>query len=249
MQQLPLGVRLADHATFETYHVGPNAAALAQLRALAEGGVEAPSLFLAGPPGSGKSHLLQAVCARAPAARAAGSGSPPVPCGYLSLERLAPEHLADALEGWTRLALVALDDVEAVLGNRAAETALLRLYNGLCASGGWLLLAARRPLVRLDLALPDLASRLQAGLQAALAAPADEDLVAALTLRARARGLELPAATADWLMRRCRRDMHSLCTLLDGLDEASLVAQRRLTVPFVRDMLRRRQAAALQRLT
>ena len=51
-------------------------------------------------------------------------------------------------------------------------------------------------------------------------------------------GFELPDETARWLQRRYPRDMHSLHNLLDTLDEASLVAQRRLTVPFIRSVLR-----------
>ena len=38
-------------------------------------------------------------------------------------------------------------------------------------------------------------------------------------------------------MRRLPRDMASLCGWLERLDHASLAAQRRLTVPFVRDVL------------
>jgi DnaA family protein len=48
----------------------------------------------------------------------------------------------------------------------------------------------------------------------------------------------LPDETARWLQRRYPRDMHTLHNLLDTLDEAALVAQRRLTVPFIRSVLR-----------
>ncbi|TLY95649.1 MAG: hypothetical protein E6K44_02090 [Gammaproteobacteria bacterium] len=61
---------------------------------------------------------------------------------------------------------------------------------------------------------------------------------AALQLRARLRGFELPAETLLWLQRRFPRDMRSLYALLDTLDEAALAAQRRLTIPFIREVLR-----------
>ena len=61
---------------------------------------------------------------------------------------------------------------------------------------------------------------------------------AALTLRARLRGVELPEETLRWLQRRFPRDMRSLYGLLDTLDEAALAAQRRLTIPFIREVLR-----------
>jgi DnaA family protein len=60
---------------------------------------------------------------------------------------------------------------------------------------------------------------------------------AALKLRARLRGFELPDETLQWLQRRFPRDMASLYELLDTLDEAALVAQRRLTIPFIREVL------------
>jgi DnaA family protein len=61
---------------------------------------------------------------------------------------------------------------------------------------------------------------------------------AALQLRARLRGFELPMETLQWLQRRFPRDMRRLYALLDTLDEAALAAQRRLTVPFIREVLR-----------
>lgn len=236
MRQLPLGVRLADHATFETFHPGPNGALLERLLAFVDGRLDAgsTSFLLAGPAGSGKTHLLQAACARA----RAGAASEGRPAGYLSLAQLAPARLAQALEGWGHLALVALDAADYGFAEADAEVALMRLYNDLLARGGRLLLAARQPLHRKAPQLADLASRLEAGLQGGLHAMDDGAAGAALRLRAQARGLELPDETITWLLRRMRRDMHSLCALLDGLDEASLVAQRRLTVPFVRDMLK-----------
>ncbi|MEO0421682.1 MAG: DnaA regulatory inactivator Hda [Pseudomonadota bacterium] len=241
MRQLPLGVRLADHATFDTFHVGPNAQVLDRLVAFVDGDFErtsSTSLVLAGPPASGKTHLLQAACARFSAGEEGATTVGTRPCGYLSLGELPRERLASALEGWGRLALVALDRADSIFGDHDAEVALMRLYNDLQAKGGRLVLAVRQPLAAQSPQLPDLASRLRAGLHASLS-PLDDDAAgAALRLRAAARGLELPDETITWLLRRARRDMHSLCALLDGLDEASLVAQRRLTVPFVRDMLR-----------
>ena len=59
----------------------------------------------------------------------------------------------------------------------------------------------------------------------------------ALMAGARRRGLELPVATGRYILRHTARDMGSLLTLLDRLDLASLAAQRRLTIPFVRVLI------------
>jgi DnaA family protein len=65
----------------------------------------------------------------------------------------------------------------------------------------------------------------------------EDDRLQALQLRARHRGLELPAETASYLMSRTRRDMASLYELLDRLDAEALRTQRRLTIPFVRGVI------------
>jgi DnaA family protein len=65
----------------------------------------------------------------------------------------------------------------------------------------------------------------------------DRQVVAALGLRARRRGLELPDETAQYLLKRMPRDLPSVFNLLDRLDEASMIEQRRLTVPFVKSVL------------
>ncbi|MFO1399921.1 MAG: DnaA regulatory inactivator Hda [Steroidobacteraceae bacterium] len=226
MLQLPLGVRLADRALFESYVAGGNAAALAHLGAVAEGRGTGAS-WLAGPAGSGKSHLLQAVCARAGA-----SG----PAAYLPLRELLPLGTG-ALEGWNDARWLCLDDVDAVAGRREWELALFALQREAEERGASMVYAAAALPRALAVTLPDLASRWSAAVAFTLV-PLDEGgQRAALRLRARLRGLELPAATARYLQNRYRRDMGTLYGLLDTLDAAALQAQRRLTVPFIRGVL------------
>lgn len=220
-RQLPLGVNLRDGAAFANFLPGPNAAAVACLRA-----GEEPLVYLWGAGGTGKSHLLQAACAAA--------GQDGRPAAYLPLDGgFAPEVLA----GWENLPLVCLDDLQAVAGRMAWERALFNLCNGLREQGGRLAVAADAPPAGLALQLPDLRSRLSQGVVFQLRELEDPDKLAALRLRARRRGFELPDDTAQYLLSRYRRDMPSLCRLLDVLDTASLSAQRRLTIPFVKSVL------------
>ena len=58
-----------------------------------------------------------------------------------------------------------------------------------------------------------------------------------LVRRARSRGFDLPDEVASYLIKRVARDMHSLFSTLDKLDRASLVAKKKLTIPFVKDLL------------
>lgn len=229
MRQLPLGVQLGVSLRFETFHAGTNAEAVAALKRLASGASRVP-IWLFGPTGSGKSHLLQAACALA--------GSEGRTAAYLPLALARGEGPA-ILDGFERLELVALDDLDAVAGEAGWERALFTLFNGLAEHGGSLASAAPRAPAALGFRLPDLASRLAASETHRLQPLAEADQGEALRSRARHRGLELPEETIGFLTRRAPRDFATLCGMLDDLDTESLAAQRRLTVPFVRDWLAR----------
>ena len=229
MRQLPLGVQLGVSLRFDTFAAGPNAAALEALRRLADGVSVAP-VWVFGPHGSGRSHLLQAACAEA--------GRAGRPAAYLPLAQLRADG-PQILDGFEHLALVALDDLDAVAGDAAFEAALFTLYNGLAEQGGGLAVAAAGSPAATDVRLPDLASRLAASEVHRLEPLAESAQPDALRRRAERRGLELPDETLAFLTRRAPRDFATLCRMLDALDTESLAAQRRLTVPFVRDWLAR----------
>jgi DnaA family protein len=232
MDQLPLGLRLADRAVLATFWPQGNEQLLAHLQDTARG-VDRGMTWLAGPHASGKSHLLQATCAAAPVARR---------CGFFPLAQLQGLGPA-ALEGLPRLDLVCLDDVQLAAGNAQWEEALFGLYRELDERGGSLLAAAPERPALLPWGLKDLASRFAAATIHILQ-PLDEAAQRdALMLRAKVRGFELPEEVARWLQRRYPRDMGTLYQLLDTLDSAALIAQRRLTVPFIRSVLLRRGEA------
>ncbi len=227
MHQLPLGVRLPDRAVFESFLPAGNAQALEHARRAAAG--EAGLTWLCGAEGSGKTHLLQAVCAAAGQSRRSGF----VPLGELAALGV------EVLEGLPQLSCLCVDDLESVVGRREWERALFTVLREFTESGGSLLLAARVPPALLGWSLPDLASRCAAAAVFQLRPLDESEQHQALQLRARLRGLELPQETVRWLQRRFPRDMRRLYGLLDTLDEAALAAQRRLTVPFIREVLAR----------
>ena len=131
-----------------------------------------------------------------------------------------------------------LDDIDDVAGRIEWERGLFGVLREIEDSGGRLVLAAAAPPALLEWALADLGSRCAAGAVFQLRPLDERERHAALQLRARLRGLELPDETWHWLRKRFPRDMRTLYQLLDTLDEAALAAQRRLTVPFIRDVLR-----------
>lgn len=221
MRQLPLAVRLRDFAVFDSFEPGPNGAVVA---ALADPAATAPALWVWGPEGSGKSHLLQAACAAHDSA------------AYLPLRELLAAG-AEVLQGWEGRGLVCMDDVDALAGRRDWELAAFALFNRLWERGGRLVVSASAGPAGTRFLLPDLGSRLAWGGVFRLAPLSDDDRVAALRRRAAQRGFELPAESARYLLRRMPRDMRALCGWLDKLDIASLAAGKRLTLPFVKSVI------------
>ncbi|WP_374473701.1 DnaA regulatory inactivator Hda [Arenimonas sp.] len=223
--QLPLSLRAPPDQRLDAFHGQP--VVRDAVRAAARG-ESRDWLFLAGPAGSGKSHLLLAACAEAAAAgrRAA----------YLPLPAFAG-RLADALAQQEGFDLVCLDGLDAIAGNAADEEALFHFHNRARAGGGVVLYAARGNPAALGIALPDLVTRLGQCVRLTLEPLDEAGRRAVLRERAARRGLELDDAVLDYLLRRVDRDLASLTRLLDTLDRASLAAQRRITIPFLRQHL------------
>jgi DnaA family protein len=224
MNQLVLPLQLADHAVFASFLTGDNATLVATLVDLSTGQAD-EGCWLWGARATGKTHLLQAVCDRA------GDRS-----AYLPLAELRDIGPA-ILEGLESRDLVCIDDVDGVAGDADWEVALFNLYNELQDAGGLLIVAASAAPRESGFDLADLASRMSRLPVFQLRPLSDAQRVAALQLRASHRGLELPNETAAFMLKRSRRDMASLYELLDTLDREALRAQRRLTVPFVREVL------------
>ena len=132
---------------------------------------------------------------------------------------------------------MALDGVDAIAGNRDDEVALFDFHNRARASGTALLYTGQARPDALPLVLPDLRSRLSQCARVVLSPLDDDGRRAVLHERARRRGLAVDPAALEWLLRRVGRDLAGLTRLLDQLDHASLAAQRKLTVPFLRETL------------
>ena len=226
MKQLTLGVQLKERATFASFHTARNQELVAHLRHVAAT-TPTGATWIASPHASGKSHLLQAVCADvAPGRRAA----------YLPLETLLPFG-PGTLDGAEVLDVACYDDVQVVAGLDAWERRLFALWQSAHERHTTLVFAARENPAHVDFGLQDLKSRLASASIFAVRELNDEEQLQALDLRARLRGFELPAETGRYLQRRFPRDMRTLCDVLDTLDDAAFVAQRRLTVPFIRDVI------------
>lgn len=226
MEQLILPVELRPESDFAEYLPGPNAEAHAAIVSWSMGNGER-FLYLFGPPGSGRTHLLQAACRAG-----AGLGRQVV---YLPLAH--PELAPAVLEDLEQADLVALDDLQAVAGAADWERALFTLYNRLREGRGRLLMAADAPAAELAVGLPDLRSRLRWGPAYRLESLGEADCARLVRDAAARRGLTLRDDGIAYLMRRAPREPAALLALLADLDRLCLQDQRRPTVPMLRRLL------------
>ena len=226
--QIPLPFPLPLLA-FGSFWAGANQALFDQLQRVA-GGAEERIVYLWGASGTGRSHLLQAACNRAGAVARRAAYVP------LSLrDRLDPS----VLEGLEEMQLVSIDDLDRIAGDAAWEEALFHLFNRLRDAGRSLVMAADRAPGALPIVLSDLKSRLSWDLVFHLDPLDEAERFAALRHRAAQRGMEIPDEVLRFLSRRIARDPHTLFGWLERLDRESLAAQKKLTVPFVKELLER----------
>ena len=224
MSQLALPLQLADHAVFASFLDSGNETLVATLADIAVGG-EGHGCWLWGAASTGKTHLLQAVCDEA--------GDRAV---YVPLSMVADAG-PGILEGLASRELICIDDVDLVAGQAEWEMALFDLSNQVFDAGAQLIVSAASAPRECPIELADLQSRFARLPVFQLRVLDEDERVSALQLRSKHRGLELPDDTARYLLKRSRRDMASLYEVLDRLDREALRAKRRLTIPFIRDVL------------
>lgn len=224
--QLPFSFSTEAVQTFDTFWVGENVLLLDVLRRLAVRPGDDRQVFLAGMEGSGKTHLLTAACH---SATQVGER-----IAYLSAGSIID---GQAVSGLDEFDLVCIDDMEQLPATQDSELALFGFINRLRENAGRLLLAANCVSTELTITLPDLATRLRWGASYnVVPVPADE-LIAVLSLRAKQSGMEISSDVLEYLLKRYPRHLDSLIACLRFLDQASMQAKRRITVPFAREVL------------
>ncbi|WP_348734598.1 DnaA regulatory inactivator Hda [Rheinheimera texasensis] len=231
--QFTLAVTLPDDETLHSFYGADSSPAVAYIRQYLQpetsnSGKPQPPVFVFGASGSGKSHLLYAACVQA---QELGLTSQ-----LLALDEFA-QYSPRMLDNLEQLDLVCLDNIGAVAGDSHWQVALFDLYNRLAEHGKKLIIVADDQPTALGFTLPDLVSRLQACTVFQLRLLSDDDKQKLLQQKARVRGLDLPDEVARYLLNRQQRDIRALVDTLDLLDKASMVHQRRLTIPFVKDVL------------
>jgi len=225
--QLPLHIGLLDSATFANFYPAQNEQLIAELQRCALNQGE-HFIFFHGIAGTGKSHCLQAVCHAA--------SNHQLQATYLPMRQIHSLPI-EMLEGLEQLDIVCIDDIELIAGDKNWEVAIFNLYNRIRDNGGSLIVTAKAKFDELGLSLKDLQSRLAWGLVFKIEPLNDSALATALQLRAKARGIDMPDEVIAYVLKHCEREMNTLFSLLEKLDRESLVEQRKLTIPFVKQYL------------
>jgi len=225
MGQIALPVQLDDYAVFESFLPAKNSELYELLKDLPSLDGSFSGCWIWGSAASGKSHLLQALCERAQ-----GDAI------YLPMRDL---HKDDPLllKGLTTRKFVCIDDIDICVKDNAWEMAFFDLFNRSFDIQSSLIVSSTFSPKSTGFALNDLMSRFSQYPAFKLIALDDEECKLALQLRAKHRGIDLSDEVLSYLLNNESRDMNSLYNLLEILDIASLSAKRKLTIPFVKEVM------------
>ena len=225
--QIPLQLMPLRDSRFENFVDGPNHAVVKALKHLPD--EPGSHIFLYGGEGSGKSHLLNAMCVETRERHGRAF--------YLALNRLPKDAIA-SLEGLEKLDLVCVDDLHIIAGDQAWEEALFHCFNRIREANGRLLISSRERLSALKLGLPDLQSRLAWGLRLQLLPLEDHDKLAVIDMHCIALGLSLPEDVQQYLLKHHDRSMAALIQTVESLQQAAIIHKRRITIPLAREVLK-----------
>ncbi len=227
--QLSLGIALNDEATFANFYSDDANAQVIEALTNRVAGDGDTNLLIWGAPGVGLTHLLQAVCHDVYACRQTVQ--------YLPLRDMVGFSASDVCEGLEEFQFVCLDDIDHVCGIREWEQALFHLYNKLRDAGHVLLIASHTSPPSLPVVLADLKSRILGSMRYHVKSLSDSGKQSALIMRAGARGMEMSVEVVQYILNRTSRNTGELFDLLDRLDDESMQRKRKLTVPFVKEVL------------
>ena len=172
-----------------------------------------PLSVLAGPEGSGKTHLAHIWCDR--------SGAKIVDVRSLDLDSIGGAPLA-------------MEDID-----RAPDDArLLHAINRVAESGGQVLTTTRTAPGYWRGRLPDLVSRLRAAPTIEIGRPDDDLLTSVLLKLFRDRQIEPPGETIEYLLRHMERSLEAARQTVERADRLALAERRPVTIPLLRRVLK-----------
>jgi DnaA-homolog protein len=226
-QQLLYGVKSPEIFNFDNFYPRGNELVVRTLRESLQNENHG-FYFLWGASATGRSHLLQAICHLA--------ASLDLQASYIPL-KIFKDYNTEILDSLELLDVICIDDIDEIVGDKVWEESLFHLYNRVQGAHTKLYVTAQSAPRLLQINLPDLLSRLCAGLCFQLAHPTDEDKIEILKHHALSRHMLINPTVLHYLLNQYSRDLNDLCLLLVTLDEKSLETGRAITIPFVKQQL------------
>ncbi len=231
--QLPLKIGLREEVCFDTYIAEEEGVAfkLAQFQQSLSDRQSDESFYVFGEAGTGKTHLLQAACRFVTEKNRASV--------YLPLADSSLPLIADVLHGLEQTPLVCLDDVDHVMGDKDWELALANLIMRSKALGHQVVMSGRDDITSWSIETTEWLQALMSVMPIALKPlTRKQDIVLALQRHAQKLGFELPIEVGNYLVKQFSNDLQELLSVLKLLEQASFVEKRRMTLPFVKHILR-----------
>lgn len=226
-EQLPLQFEHRLNRSLSNFYPGDNQEVIDHLKHCIAGDGE-QQIYIWGGKGLGKSHLLQGASQLAQELKKTTF--------YYPFDANALPS-TDILNGLDEYEVVCFDNIEAIAGSSEWEHSFFNFYNRHRDQGYKLILSSEHPPTELSVQLPDLKTRLNWGLTLKLQDLSDDDSIKALAYKAKQMGFEFSPKVGRFLLNHYARDLSALWELLDRLDQATLAAKRKLTLPFLKEIL------------
>jgi len=225
MLQLPLDIQLNESATFKNYFVGENEQLVDKLSNLHK--MKADFVFVWGASGVGKTHLAQATC------HSLADSEKLI--AYFPIDQ--PNIGSESLENLENVDFVCIDGFESLAGKNKWEQAFFDFYNQLRSHERQLVIFSQLSPNQISIDLADLKSRLGAMEVYKLRAIPDRQKINFLIGYGKSRGLEITEDVASFILTRTNREVATIRSLIKTLDQQALTHKRKITVPFVKDIL------------
>ena len=200
--------------TFENFIVGPEneMAHGASLAVAKEPGHYYNPLFIHGPTGLGKTHLMHAI------AHSVYAANPAARIAYISSETFTNDFISALQSGsvapfrrrYRELDLLLIDDIHFLAGKESTQDEFFHTFNELHNNHKQVVLTSDRPASEIAKLQERLVSRFQWGMVASIQAPGLETRIAILRKKAAARGLDLPPEIAEFIASRIARNVRNL---------------------------------------
>ncbi len=232
MFQLPLKINLDSSATLASFFVGLNVELIENIKTYLDYDLHRQDntnmLFIWGAESSGKSHLAQAICRLF-------DQSCEKTCVYLPLNNTQISY--HILDGLAEVDLVCIDNLESIKGDQNWQVALFNLYNELKDLGKKLIIFSNETPLQMQMELADLSSRLSSIPLYKLQKIDEKKLIEFVQSSGINVGMGISIDVATFILNRSDRSIINLKKIIHTLDEQSLTHQRKITIPFVKEIL------------